>query len=398
MKSKFIYGLVLAISMSLTSCVSDDSKLDDLKERYESVLAANVKGIEWDNSDLSESETIPAGSNDYVENSVFNYTVRIAFSDEGTVVTGDKNVLRSITVNGGRVTVQSGAKGVEYVLSGNTTKGFFKIYSDNKFKLMLDGVSIANPEGSAINNQGGKSVYVVLATGKVNNLSDGPIYNTMSGEDEKGAFFSEGQLIFSGNGTLNVNAVGKNGIVSDDYVCFRPGNKINVTSTAGHGVKANDGIFVRGGVLNVNVSANGTKGINSDANIVVEGGRTTVITSGASLVENNDTSSCAAAKCDSTFTLIAGVMNLKSTGEGGKGINSSNNIKVSGGQLNIVTFGSQGLSSPKGLKADGNISVSGGQIYIYSASAAPMEALGQLLVAPNYQYYKSGSSLVELRY
>ena len=54
------------------------------------------------------------------------------------------------------------------------------------------------------------------------------------------------QIIFSGSGILNVKGGYKNAIVSDDYIVFRPGNVINAGSTAGHGIKANDGVKIMG--------------------------------------------------------------------------------------------------------------------------------------------------------
>ena len=64
-----------------------------------------------------------------------------------------------------------------------------------------------------------------------NTLSDGASYTTTpEDEDEKAAFFSEGQLVFSGDGSLTVHATGKAGITSDDYVRFMAAPTVKVTS------------------------------------------------------------------------------------------------------------------------------------------------------------------------
>lgn len=89
---------------------------------------------------------------------------------------------------------------------------------------------------------------------------------------------------------------------------------INAGSTAGHGIKANDGVKIMGGVLNVEVTVAAAKGINSEYDVIVRGGRTTVITSGNPRVKSDDSSSCAAVKCDGSFIMTAGMLNLKSTG------------------------------------------------------------------------------------
>lgn len=121
--------------------------------------------------------------------------------------------------------------------------------------------------------------------------------------------------------------------------------------------------------MEVTVAA--AKGINSEYDVIVRGGRTTVITSGNSRVKSDDSSSCAAVKCDGSFIMTAGILNLKSTGEGGKGINSDKDISIVSGELNVVTLGDKGVASPKGVKADGDITFGKADIYVYSKVAVP---------------------------
>lgn len=329
----------------------------------------DIPTIEFDESPLEdEAETIPADDNDYVENSEFSHQVYVTY-DGSTVSVNDSDEVVTIVTDGAHVSITSETKKVEYVLRGESTDGSFKIYSENKFKLRLDGLTLHNPLGAAINSQCKKTMYVVLDEGSENMLSDGSAYITVEDEDMKGTVFSEGQIVFSGNGTLDINANCKNGIASDDYLVFRPGNVINITAAESNGIKANDSVCIRGGVLNVGVEADGSKGINSEGNISVTGGRTTLIVEGGTLIEDNDTQSSAGVKADSMFVMTGGELNILNTGDGGKGINCDNSLSVSGGELTVVTTGKEFEygeldASPKGIKADETIVVSGGDITV----------------------------------
>lgn len=389
------YMLAAAVLMLMTACVNDDTDFSGIIGGGDVYVPKEIK---HDTTPLDEGEeTVPSDDNDYVENSRMRYHVTVAYDENGVTLGGDVSRVR-VTSDGGHVTVRSTASGVEYVLTGQCANGSFKIYSENKMKVTLAGLALANPTGAAINNQCGKSMYVELAKDTYNALTDGTTYNEVEGEDMKGTFFSEGQVIFSGAGTLAVYANCKGAIVSDDYIVFRPGNVINVDSKVGNGVKANDGIFIRGGVLNVNVEGDAAKGLNSEQDLTVSGGRTTVITSGNALAQEEDASSCAAIKCDSLFTVTAGTLNLKSTGEGGKGINCDKHVLVTGGEVNVVTLGRKTVSSPKGIKADGDITFNGGAVYSYSKHSDAIDAVKAFSYADGWQSLTQEGHLFELAY
>ena len=377
----------VAVVMALTACGGSDDDWSSAVGTIGSTSGTSTGGssavetpdIAFDESFLDEgTEDIPSDDNDYCENSSWSHKVYITYSTSGATVT-DADAVVSTTVSGGHVTVTSQTKEVEYVLSGTSSDGSLKIYSDYKHKVTLDGVTLTNPSGAAINDQCSKSMYVVLSDGTENTLTDGSTYTTTDDEDMKGTLFSEGQIIFSGAGTLDITAQGKNGIASDDYIVFRPGNVINITASASNGVKANDGVTVRGGVLNIGVSAAGSKGINSEADVTVEGGRTTIITTGTVEVEGSEVTGAAGIKADSLFTMTAGELNLLSSGQGGKGINCDIDITISGGTINVVTTGKEYTggdgSSPKGIRAEGNLTISGGDIVVVCSGGSGAEGI-----------------------
>jgi len=299
---------------------------------------------------------------DALENNSF--TTEVAIDLSNPTVKTENGV--EITVNGGHITANHGStKNICYIVSGTTTNGSLTVVGDKKYELILNGVNITNPDSAALNLLSGKRAYIVLADGTSNTLTDG------TGGNQKGALYCKGKLLFNGSGQLTVVGNTNNGIHSADYIVFNKGNNIYVSSSANHGIKANDGVFINGGIINVEVSAAAAKGINCESNIIVNGGRTTVLTTGNGTYDSTDKEAKGAAgiKADSTFTITAGELWLKSTGSGGKGINVDMEANFNGGNVYVVTEGGQyksnnDTSSPKGIKADGNINISGGTIWV----------------------------------
>ena len=151
-------------------------------------------------------------------------------------------------------------------------------------------------------------------------------------------------------------------------------------TTSGSGIKAKDGVYINGGVLNIEANSDGGKGINCEDSVIVTGGRLTVINTGAPLVDVslNDTTSSAGVKSDMAFLLKGGNVALLSKGEGGKGVNTVGDILVSGGTLNVVALGNKGLASPKGIKTNSNMTVTGGYVCSFCLRAAPIDVEGEL--------------------
>ena len=344
-----------------------------------------------DSTALAESEVVPSDDTDYWENNSFASTIYIRYAGSQATVEGSAEGVE-VSTDGAYVTVRSTAKGVEYVLSGTTTEGCFRMEADDnakKFKLTLNGVNIHHDDGPAINIQTGKRCYLHVADGTYNSLSDGTTY-AESDEDRKATLFSEGELLFSGAGRLRVWSNARHGICSDDYIQFRPNGNVYVKSTSGHCVKSNDGIYVLGGVLNCETSATASKGMKTDGEVQISGGRVTCITTGAAQydADEGDCTGAAGVKSDMTFTMTGGTLSCMSTGAGGKGISSDGDIDIEGGTVRIVTTGARytygrASSSPKGIKGDANVLFAGGDVMVRSTGgdgAEGIESKAQLVV------------------
>jgi trimeric autotransporter adhesin len=270
----------------------------------------------------------------------------------------------SVSVTGAHVTVDATAvrQDVTYDLQGNTTDGMFRIYSGNRFNLLMNGVSITNPDGPAINNQSSKKCSITLASGTTNSLTDGTTY-AWSAEDQKSTLFSEGQLSIEGTGTLTVKSFSNHAICSDDYLLVQNGN-ITVTAAGKDGFHSNDYFRITGGKLNITATGDG---IESENGLVSVEGGTLTITSAAA-----DSNSL---KSDSTLTVSGGTLQLTVSGTQSKGLKSARKMTLSGGDITIATSGGVYLlSSGSGynpsycaaIKSDEDVEVSGSNITVNS--------------------------------
>lgn len=326
--------------------------------------------------------------NDYVENTTWASTVRITFEGDTFTVTGKPSTV-IINAEGAHLTITSTAKRVRYIVTGTTSDGSLKFYGDKKFQLQLNGANITNPHGAAVNNQCGKSFYLVLNEGTENVLRDGEQYDMVEGEDQKGAIFSEGQILVSGKGALSVYSVGKHCMASDDYIIVRPGCHLYMNSTSGHGIKAKDFVHIKGGVINMEIAADGAKGISCDSLVNITGGRTTIINTGTSKLEtdtlgNEVSTGAAGVKADYNLTMTGGTLNIKCTGDDAKGINVAQPFLFKGGELNVVVTGKQKTVAPKGVKCDTDCTISGGSFYSCALNGKAIDVDGTLTIAEGY--------------
>ena len=410
---KKISILLATLALAVTGCNPNDDPLNpDNPETPEGQT-------------VSIPETPDPDPDDDISATSFAGRITITFSDsDAATVAGD--TYGYVTVDGNKVTVNNtNGEALIYELKGSTTNGFFKIYGAKKQAIELKGVSITNPDGAAINNQNKKRTFVVVEG--TNTLSDGPSasYAATGSEDLKAVFFSEAQLIFSGSGQLTVNALnaqGKSGISSDDYirVLNNPTIKINAGSGAGHGLKGKDYVRLSDGALTVSTAGALKKGISSDDYVLVEGGDHTVTVTGGVAYDEEDAeySGTSGVKADNYFAMTGGSLTIKNSGNGGKGINAGSydfdatnhtvaDSYISGGTLNVTTTGREEKDvSAKGIKigwvtkngtgdrakvtgSAGNLIISGGTIIVNSSNGEGLEVKGNLTFQGGETYVSS---------
>ena len=243
-------------------------------------------------------------------------TIAIAWNGATATISGSHDSV-SVTSSDGYVKVNSTVKDIAYLLSGSG-QGQLTIYGTNRHQLILNSLTLTCSDGPAINNQCKKSCYTVLQG--TNSLTDGSSYAS-SDEDRKGTFFSEGQIIMTGGGSLTIKANYKNGLCSDDYIRFAASTgTLNITAV-NKGIEANDGLYFEGGKFVINASG---EGIESDSILVVSGGE----------------------------------LYVKSADDA---INAGDDLYITGGMVCAYSTGNDGID------ANGNCYIQGGLVYAMGA-------------------------------
>ena len=314
------------------------------------------------------------------------FTTQVAIDMSNPTEKTENGVTITVT-DGKHITADHGkTQGICYVVSGTTADGSLTISGSADYEVNLNNANITNSQSTALNLDGKGGAYIVL-TGS-NKLTDGTV------EDHKSALYGKGKLLFSGSGSLEIQGQYNNGIQSKSYVLFEKGINVYVNA-ANHGIKGSDAI-INGGIINVETAGLGAKGINCDEDIVINGGRTTVIATGDGEwdEEELETKAVSCIKCDSVLTINGGEVYVKATGSGGKGLKADWECYIRGGKVRAITTGglyyndgtTENLnykgntdniddaysSSPKGIKIGtknehGILTISGGDVMVRTA-------------------------------
>ena len=415
---KIMYAAMLFASIVITGCSSDDPISEMFDNNSSTPTNTNNGGSSAANASSSEllsfdinidkttaepTSTATAAYPEESDNFDKNSFVAIVNIDMSNPTSKEENGV-TITVDGNDVVADHGSQeGICYVVTGTTNDGSLTINGKADFEIELNNADITNTRSTALDIESKYKAFLVLAGS--NRLTDG----TTADDSHKGALFAKGKLHISGDGSLDVYGTYNNGIHGKSNIVIDKGVNLYVNSTANHGIKAGDDMYINGGIINVEVSAPGAKGINGDIDININGGRTTVVSTANGQWDDEDleTKASAGIACDSVFTMNDGEIYMKSTGSGGKGLKADWEAYINGGKVRIITTGglyfSDGTteshnytgntdnlddaysSSPKGIKIGtknehGVLTITDGDIMVRTTgnNAEGMESKGTL--------------------
>ncbi len=374
--------------------------------------------------------------------------VSILYDGDKTSVNVSGDIARyvDVTVQGCHVSIiQSAETGestgeITYSLSGSSEDGSLTLEGSYKSTVVLNGLNLTSTTGAPLNIQNGKRIALKVNEGTVNTLSDAP------GGSQKGAIVCKGHLEIKGKGELNVTGRSAHAIQAKEYVEMKNAtvnilgsvkDGINCTQyfllesgkltvmgigddavqtdfkdTADREAEDTGSITISGGTFKATVTNPASKGLKAEGDILVNGGKIEISTSGKGIWDSakskTKASSCLSA--DGDITVNAGDLNLSSSGSGGKGMSCDGTCKIIDGQITINTTGgifayvngieydgytgntdrisSDLKSSPKGIKADKYIEIAGGDINVKTTGkgAEGIESKGELTLGGGTVY------------
>ncbi|MGM9634064.1 MAG: carbohydrate-binding domain-containing protein [Alloprevotella sp.] len=281
---------------------------------------------------------------------------------------------------------------ITYILSGTSTDGSFTMDGEFKSTVILNNLTLTNPNGPAIDIENGKRIAVNIPTGTTTTLSDG------AGLLHKACFFINGHAEFSGGGTLNLVGNSRHAYASDEYTTLEADfGAINVTSAVSDGLHIEQYFKMKGGTVNIS----GTAGDGIDVSITKDPADTNngqAFISGGSLTINVAAEDVKGLKCDSMMTISGGTIQMTVSGNGSKGISTGTDLVISQPgetptSVNMTVTGTTYMpgdvaleSKCRGIKVKGNFTFDGGNISI-AATGAKSKAIS---VDGDYTYV-SGS-------
>ena len=359
------------------------------------------------------------------ESEVTDNAVSVVYDGTSASVTVAGNVAKYVdaTVTGAHVSIEQSSDvsddtcgEITYTLSGSSTDGAFALSGSYKATIELNGLTLTNPSGAALDIQNGKRIDMSVKKETVNTLTDG------SSGSQKGCIVCKGHLELKGKGTLNVYGNTAHAIYAKEYVTMKnctvnvlaavkdgvncnqyfllESGELNVSGVADDGIQVSykddtdreaedtGSLTISGGTVNISVTGTATKGLKAEGNLLVTDGTITVSTSGGGEWDSDDAKTKAASclSADGAIQIDGGTLTLTSSGGGGKGINGDSTLVINGGDITITTTGglyayvngtsysnytgntdnltSDQKSSAKGIKIDGNVTINGGTINV----------------------------------
>lgn len=296
----------------------------------------------------------------------------------GSSVTASANTVK---VNGSTVTITTEGT---YILTGTLNDGMIVVSTEksDKIQLVLKDASITSATCAPIYITQADKVFLTLADGTENSLSNGGSFTQIDDNNIDAAIFSKEDLTINGNGSLTVTSPAGHGIVSKDSLTVTGGN-IEVNA-AYHGLCGKDDVCITNAALAITSGKDGIQADNDedtaygyvyikDGSFVTGAQGDGISASGELRIDDGD------------FTITTGggsenAQNQTSSGWGGFGGGPGGQGKPGrpGGQSGTpggfsnasMVSTSEDSTSIKGLKATSNLTILGGNFQIDSADDA----------------------------
>ena len=296
----------------------------------------------------------------------------------------------AVTIEGSRITI--GAEGV-YVLSGTLADGQIVVNAGetDKVQLVLAGADITSSTSAAIYALEADKVFVTLAEGTENTLTNGGEYVAIDDNNIDAVIFAKTDLTLNGSGSLTINAQAGHGVVSKDDLVIT-GGSYTITA-ASHGLSGKDSIAIADGAFSITSGKDGIHAENTDDLSL----GTLYITNGSYTI----TAQGDAVSAQGALQIDGGTFDLY-TGEGSASVDmTTSDVSQMGGSRGgmdaqtevTATATEEDTVSQKGIKGESTYTINGGVFTIDSADDC-LHAGGAMTLAAGEFTLSSGDDAV----
>lgn len=224
---------------------------------------------------LSGCQTAKENSAPVISTAMTTIDTTSLFSDRDLSGDYDESTAIKIELGGETISCDSDAVSIDgscitlldegtYLISGTLSNGQILVAADDtdKIQIVLSGVDITSTDSAAIYSRNADKVFVTLAEGTDNTLTNGGTYTAIDENNIDAVIFSKTDLTLNGSGSLAINAQAGHGVVSKDELTIT-GGSYSVTATE-HGLVGKDSLAVAEGTFQITSGKDGLHAENTD--------------------------------------------------------------------------------------------------------------------------------------
>lgn len=379
--TKLVTILVLVLSLAACSVVasvnpSDTSVVTGSDTTSSSATTNEATPVATASASVEEALSENSESHEDADDYVWDSATVVSIGLNGDSITVDGE---GVTVDGSTATITTAGA---YNISGSLSDGQIVVNTEDEqvVQLILNGVDINSSDSAPIDIISAAETVIILADNTENFVSDGTsyVFDDPTAEEPSAAIFSNGDLSFSGNGSLTVNGNFNDGISSDDGLVIASGTF--TVNAVDDGLRGKDYLVVENGDITVNAGGDGLKsdneedaergyiliengvlnitaggdGINAQTDVLISEGIFTISAGGGSSVRADETTSTKGIKGALNVNIDGGTFTIDAADDA---LHSNGNITINEGMFNLA-------SADDGMHADSTLVVNGGNIQI----------------------------------
>ncbi len=258
MKRRTLFSMLLSATLLCTACGTNGTDIPNPPDN-----TTNTGNYTNDTPSTGSSNvSLSVNPDDYFSDRDYNSsydssTAATIYLKGGTA----ECTSNAVQINGNTITITDEGT---YILNGILDNGMIIVNADkaDKTQLVLENVTISCENNAPIYIKQADKVFVTLAAGSENALSNGGSFTAIDDNNIDAVIFSKEDLTLNGSGFLSITSPAGHGIVSKDELTITEG--AYTLNTASHGLSGKDNICIANASFSITSGIDGLHAENSE--------------------------------------------------------------------------------------------------------------------------------------